>query len=215
MTTLWKRFKYAFEADLHNAFDKKEQKNPIAMLNQYIREAEKQTEKTGTWIERQSQLKIQLEKELNESQEMLAKRTTQLELANQTNEGELIDFAKAEVAAYTNRAEVLQASISRTTEELFGLEQKYEEMKHKVKDMKVRQLQLMGKENVTRAHHQMDRMLQPESSKNADNRLVAFDEMEQYIDRLGQRIEKDHDVSSMERRLAQLEKKEQPTHEIV
>lgn len=215
MTTLWKRFKYAFEADLHNTFDKKEQKNPIAMLNQYIREAEKQTEKTGTWIERQSQLKIQLEKELHESQEMLAKRTTQLELANQTNEGELIDFAKAEVAAYTNRAEVLQASISRTTEELFGLEQKYEEMKHKVKDMKVRQLQLMGKENVTRAHHQMDRMLQPESSKNADNRLVAFDEMEQYIDRLGQRIEKDHDVSSMERRLAQLEKKEQPTHEIV
>jgi lia operon protein LiaH len=215
MTTLWKRFKYAFEADLHNAFDKKEQKNPIAMLNQYIREAEKQTEKTGTWIERQSQLKIQLEKELQESQEMLAKRTTQLELANQTNEGELIDFAKAEVAAYTNRAEVLQASISRTTAELFGLEQKYEEMKHKVKDMKVRQLQLMGKENVTRAHHQMDRMLQPESSKNADNRLVAFDEMEQYIDRLGQRIEKNHDVSSMERRLAQLEKKEQPTHEIV
>ncbi len=215
MTTLWKRFKYAFEADLHNAFDKKEQKNPIAMLNQYIREAEKQTEKTGTWIERQSQLKIQLEKELHESQEMLAKRTTQLDLANQTNESELIDFAKAEVAAYTNRAEVLQASISRTTEELFGLEQKYEEMKHKVKDMKVRQLQLMGKENVTRAHHQMDRMLQPESSKNADNRLVAFDEMEQYIDRLGQRIEKDHDVSSMERRLAQLEKKEQPTHEIV
>jgi lia operon protein LiaH len=215
MTTLWKRFKYAFEADLHNAFDKKEQKNPIAMLNQYIREAEKQTEKTGIWIERQSQLKIQLEKELHESQEMLAKRTTQLDLASQTNEGELIDFAKAEVAAYTNRAEVLQANISRTTEDLFGLEQKYEEMKHKVKDMKVRQLELMGKENVTRAHHQMDRMLQPESSKNADNRLVAVDEMEQYIDRLGQRIEKDHDVSSMERRLAQLEKKEQPTHEIV
>lgn len=215
MTTLWKRFKYAFEADLHNVFDKKEQKNPIAMLNQYIREAEKQTEKTGIWIERQSQLKKQLEKELLESQEMLAKRTTQLELANQTNEGELIDFAQSEVTAYTNRTEVLQASISRTIEELFGLEQKYEEMKHKVKDMKVRQLQLMGKENVTRAHHQMDRMLQPESSKNGDKRLAAFDEMEQYIDRLGQRIEKEHEVSSMERRLALLEKNEEPKHEVV
>ncbi|HSO56982.1 MAG TPA: PspA/IM30 family protein [Paenisporosarcina sp.] len=215
MTTLWKRFKYAFEADLHHAFDKKEEKNPIAMLNQYIREAEKQTEKTGIWIERQSQLKKQLEKELLESQEMLAKRTTQMELANQTNEGELIDFAQSEVTAYTNRTEVLQASISRTTEELFGLEQKYEEMKHKVKDMKVRQLQLMGKENVTRAHHQMDRMLQPESSDNGEKRLAAFDEMEQYIDRLGQRIEKEHDVSSMERRLAMLEKKEEPKHEVV
>ena len=215
MTTLWKRFKYAFEADLHNAFDKKEQKNPIAMLNQYIREAEKQTEKTGIWIERQSQLKLQLEKEHQDAQEMLVKRTSQMELANQTNEVELIDFAQAEVAAYTNRTEVLQASISRTIEELFGLEQKYEEMKHKVKDMKVRQLQLMGKENVTRAHYQMDRMLQPESSNNGDKRLAAFDEMEQYIDRLGQRIEKEHDVSSMERRLAMLEKNEEPKHEVV
>lgn len=215
MTTLWKRFKYAFEADLHNVFDKKEQKNPIAMLNQYIREAEKQTEKTGIWIERQSQLKLQLEKEHQEAQEMLVKRTSQMELANQTNEVELIDFVQAEVAAYTNRTEVLQASISRTIEELFGLEQKYEEMKHKVKDMKVRQLQLMGKENVTRAHHQMDRMLKPESSNNGDKRLAAFDEMEQYIDRLGQRIEKEHDVSSMERRLAMLEKNEEPKHEVV
>jgi lia operon protein LiaH len=215
MTTLWKRFKYAFEADLHTVFDKKEQKNPIAMLNQYIREAEKQTEKTGIWIERQSQLKLQLEKEHQEAQEMLVKRTSQLELASQTNEVELIDFAQAEVAAYTNRTEVLQASISRTIEELFGLEQKYEEMKHKVKDMKVRQLQLMGKENVTRAHHQMDRMLQPESSNNGNKRLAAFDEMEQYIDCLGQRIEKEHDVSSMERRLAMLEKNEEPKHEVV
>ncbi|EPD51297.1 hypothetical protein HMPREF1210_01895 [Paenisporosarcina sp. HGH0030] len=215
MTTLWKRFKYAFEADLHNVFDKKEQKNPIAMLNQYIREAEKQTEQTGRWIERQAQLKAELEKELQETTEMLVKRSSQLELAQQTNEGELIDFAKAEVTAYTNRKDVLQASISRTIEELFGLEQKFEEMKHKLKDMKVRQLQLMGKENVTRAHHQMDRVLQPEAAKNGEKRLLAFDEMEQYIERLGQRIEKQHDVSSMERRLEMLEKKEQPQSEIV
>ena len=215
MTTLWKRFKYALEADLHTAFDKKEQKNPIAMLNQYIREAEKQTEQTGKWLERQSQLKTQLEKELQEATDMMEKRSKQAELARQTNEVELISFAEQEIAAYANRAEVLQNSITSTTEELFGLEQKYEEMKHKVKDMKVRQLQLMGKENVTRAHHQMDRMLQPESSNNADKRLVAFEEMEQYIDRLGQRIEKEHDVSSMERRLEQLEKKEQSIPEIV
>lgn len=43
---LLQRFRYTIEADLHQLFDKKEQKNPIAMLNQYIREAEKQTEQT-------------------------------------------------------------------------------------------------------------------------------------------------------------------------
>ncbi|WP_019413229.1 PspA/IM30 family protein [Paenisporosarcina sp. TG20] len=212
MTTLWKRFKYAFEADLHTVFDRKEQKNPIAMLNQYIREAEKQTEQTGKWIERQTQLKVQLEKELQEAKEMHAKRSTQADLANQQSEIDLISFAQAEVSAYANRAEVLQNSISRKTEELFNLEQKYEEMKHKVKDMKVRQLQLMGKENITRAHHQIDRVL---SSQNPDKHIITFDEMEKYIENLGQHIEKQHDVSSMERRLEMLEKNETQKQETV
>lgn len=212
MTTLWKRFKYAFEADLHTVFDQKEQKNPIAMLNQYIREAEKQTAQTGTWIERQTQLKVQLEKELQETKEMHTKRTTQADLAYQKNEVDLISFAQTEVLAYANRAEVLKNSISRTTEELFELEQKYEEMKHKVKDMKVRQLQLMGKENITRAHHQIDRVL---SSQNADKHILTFDEMEKYIENLGQHIEKQHEVSSMERRLEMLEKNEPQKQETV
>ncbi len=215
MTTLWKRFMHTFEADLHTAFDQKEQKNPIAMLNQYIREAEKQTAQTGKWLERQSQLKSQLEKELQEAQDMHTKRANQLDLARHTNEEELIAFAESEVTIYSNRTDTLRDSINRTTRELFALEQKFEEMKHKVKDMKVRQLQLMGKENVTRAHNQMDRVLQPESTNNVEKRLIAFDEMEQYIERLGQRIEKQHDVSSMERRLEMLEKNKQPEQEIV
>ena len=48
----------------HTVLDKKENKNPIAMLNQYIREAEKQTESVGKLLERQSKLKGELEKEL-------------------------------------------------------------------------------------------------------------------------------------------------------
>ena len=88
-------------------------------------------------------------------------------------------------------------------------------MKHKVKDMKVRQLQLMGKENVTRAHRQMDRVLSPESVENAEKRLGTFSEMEEYIDRLGNRIEKEHEVSSMEQRLELLEKNETKKVEIV
>lgn len=215
MTTLWKRIKHTFEADLHTAIDQKEQKNPIAMLNQYIREAEKQTTQTGKWLERQAQLKNQLEKELQEAQDMHTKRANQLDLARQTNEDELIAFAESEVTTYSNRTDTLNESITRTSRELFALEQKYEEMKHKVKDMKVRQLQLMGKENVTRAHNQMDRVLQPESTNNVEKRLLAFDEMEQYIERLGQRIEKQHDVSSMERRLEMLEKNKQSEQEIV
>ncbi|MGG0655693.1 PspA/IM30 family protein [Rummeliibacillus pycnus] len=206
MVNLLQRLKYTIEADLHHLFDKKEEKNPIAMLNQYVREAEKQTEETGKWLERQGQLKQKLEKELEETMEMHDKRSKQLELAKLSGEQDLISFAEQEIQTYTQRSIVLRDSIDKTTEELFGLERKYEEMKHKIKDMKVRQLQLMGKENVVRAHNQMDHILNPESTSNSNKRLNSFDEMENYIERLGQKIDREHEVTSMEERLALLEK---------
>jgi len=196
---LFQRFKYTIEADLHQVFDKKEQKNPIAMLNQYIREAEKQTEQTGTLLERQGQLKEKLEQELKQNTELLVKREAQLKLATTSDEQDLIDFATDEVAAYTARNNTLQASIEASTREYFELERKFETMKHKIKDMKVRQLQLMGKENVTRAHHQMDGML-------AKNNKANFEDLEAYIDKLAYQIDKDHEVTTFEARLAQLEK---------
>ncbi|MGE7928394.1 PspA/IM30 family protein [Lysinibacillus xylanilyticus] len=197
---LFQRFKYTVEADLHQLFDKKEQKNPIAMLNQYIREAEKQTEQTGKLLERQGQLKEKLEQEFKQNAELLAKREAQLKLATTSGEQDLIDFASDEVAAYTARNNTLQASIEASTREYFELERKFETMKHKIKDMKVRQLQLMGKENVTRAHHQMDGMI-------AKNNKTNFEDLESYIDKLAYQIDKDHEVTSFETRLAQLEKK--------
>ncbi|ACA39291.1 PspA/IM30 family protein [Lysinibacillus sp. fkY74-1] len=197
---LFQRFRYTVEADLHQLFDKKEQKNPIAMLNQYIREAEKQTEETGKLLERQGQLKEKLEQEYQQNADLLAKRESQLTLAKTSGEQDLIDFAMDEVTAYTARNHTLQASIEASTREYFELERKFETMKHKIKDMKVRQLQLMGKENVTRAHHQMDGMI-------AKNNKTNFEDLEAYIDKLAYQIDKDHEVTTFEARLAQLEKK--------
>ncbi|AUS85885.1 hypothetical protein LBYS11_05850 [Lysinibacillus sp. YS11] len=197
---LFQRFRYTVEADLHQLFDKKEQKNPIAMLNQYIREAEKQTEQTGKLLERQGQLKEKLEQEYKENADLLAKRESQLALAKSGGEQDLIDFATDEVTAYSARNLTLKASIEASTREYFELERKFETMKHKIKDMKVRQLQLMGKENVTRAHHQMDGMI-------AKNNKTNFEDLEAYIDKLAYQIDKDHELTTFEARLAELEKK--------
>ncbi len=202
MNSLWNRFKYSVQADLHSVFDKKESKNPIAMLNQYIREAEKQTASVGKLLERQSKLKAELQKELGEAEKMADKRRSQLDLARTAGEEDLIAFAEEEVAAYEARATSLTESMMEATYELISLERKFEEMKHKVKDMKVRQLQLMGKENVTRAHHRMDQVISPEE---AEDRLASVNEMNQYIENLGGKIERDYETSSMERRLESLE----------
>lgn len=212
MKSLWYRLKYSIQADLHSAFDKKESKNPIAMLNQYIREAEKQTDSIGKLLERQSKLKAELQKELTEAEKMAEKRRNQLELATAAGEEDLIEFAKEEIAAYETRAAGVTESIMETAYELISLERKFEEMKHKVKDMKVRQLQLMGKENVTRAHHRMDQVISPE---DAEKRLATIGEMNNYIENLGNKIDTEYETSSMERRLESLETTSVKEKEIV
>ncbi len=199
MVGLLKRFRYTLEADLHQLFDKKESKNPLAMLNQYIREAEKQTEQTGKLLTRQAQLKEQLQSELKETTSMLEKRTKQLELAQQANELDLVAFASQEVESYKTRQFTLLNSIEESNKEFVELEQKFETMKHKIKDMKVRQLQLMGKENVTRAHHKMDEVLKSKDESE-------FDDLSSYIDTLADKIEKDYERTQLEARLAGLEK---------
>lgn len=206
MNSLWNRFKYSIEADLHSIFDKKESKNPIAMLNQYIREAEKQTDSIGKLLERQGKLKSEMQKELTEAEKMADKRRSQLELAQVAGEEDLIAFAEEEIAAYDTRAAELSESIAETAYELIALERKFEEMKHKVKDMKVRQLQLMGKENVTRAHRRMDQVISPE---NADSNMASVSEMKKYIENLGGKIDREYETSSMERRLEALVKVEE------
>ncbi|MFC5605103.1 PspA/IM30 family protein [Sporosarcina koreensis] len=212
MNTLWNRIKYTVQADLHSMLDKKESKNPIAMLNQYIKEAEKQTESVGKLLERQGKLKVELEKEFTEAEAMLAKRRRQLELAQSTGEEDLVAFTQDEIHTYEARANELAASITQSEQELIALERKFEEMKHKVKDMKVRQLQLMGKENVTRAHRRMDQFISPETG---DKQVSSVEEMNAYIENLGSKINREYEVSSMERRLEMLEKNAASKTEIV
>lgn len=105
---------------------------------------------------------------------MLQKRQSQLELAQSASESDLTRFMEMEVATYSQRAADLKATIGENLSEINRLGQRFEEMKYKAKDMKVRQLQVIGKENATRAHHQMDKVLNPEVTAE---RLGSYDDM--------------------------------------
>ncbi|WP_153733090.1 PspA/IM30 family protein [Sporosarcina obsidiansis] len=200
MNAFWHRVKYTVQEDLNGLFDKKKKENPLATLNQYFLDAQQQTVEIGKLLERQGRLKEELEQERQDAELMAMKRRRQLELAEATGEEELISFAKAEVEAYEGRVARLSASIQDATHELLSLERKFEEMKHRVKDMRVRQLQLMGKENVTRAEEKMNRFVAPEDM------FSTLDHLHAYIENLGGSTPSKQSASSMEQRLESLEK---------
>lgn len=204
MTNLFTRIKDMIAADLNQVLDQKEKQNPIAMLNHYLRQCEQETEKVKVLIERQHILKEQFSKEYQEALELAGKRKHQAEIALRAGETALHEFAEAEHRQYAERAEHLSKAMEQTKSQLEELERKYTDMKHKLKDMQIRRMELMGRENVTRAQHRMNQVL--ESNTATSQSFSRFKEIENYIDRLEDQVNRSYYRSTIDSRIAELEK---------
>jgi lia operon protein LiaH len=204
MTNLLTRLKNTVMADLNDALDRKEQQNPIALLNQYLRQCEQETEKAGKLVERQATLKAEFAKELEQAVELSERRKYQAEIALNAGETELHQFAAAEHQLYVERAERLKVSVAQVEGQLSELERKHQEMKHKLKDMHLRRMELMGRENITRANVRINTVLV--SNKVSDQSSSRFHEIENYIDRLEHQVNNSFYQNTIDARIAQLEK---------
>ncbi|WP_102261391.1 PspA/IM30 family protein [Mesobacillus jeotgali] len=204
MANLLTRIKNTVMADLHEALDQKEKKNPIALLNQYLRECENETEKVRKLLERQGQLKEQFAREHHQALEMAEKRKYQSEVAMRAGESDLQEFAAQEQTQYEERAARLKEAMENAVKQQLELERKYEEMNHKLKDMHIRRLELMGRENVTRANYRMDQVL--ENNSKSDKAYSRFSEMETYLDHLEEKVNNNYNRNTIDSRIAQLEK---------
>ncbi|WHY87437.1 PspA/IM30 family protein [Neobacillus novalis] len=204
MTNLFTRIKNTITADLHEVLDQKEKQNPIVLLNQYLRQCEQETEKVRKLLERQYTLKDEFTREFHQAAELAEKRKYQAEIASKAGETELYQFAAAEHQQYADRAQRLSASLEQVKGQLGDLERKYEEMKHKLKDMNLRRMELMGRENVTRANVRINQVL--DSNTYSDKSYSKFKDIENYLDRLEHQVNSSFYRNTIDARIAQLEK---------
>jgi phage shock protein A len=204
MTNLLIRIKDVITADLHEALDQKEKQNPISLLNHYLRQCEQETDKVRKLIERQYTLQDQFTREYQAALEFAGKRKHQAEIAANAGETDLYEFATAEHQQYAERAVRLSKALEETKGQLEELERKYQEMKHKVKDMNIRRMELMGRENVTRAQQRMNKVLEPNSISSKS--FTRFQEIENYLDRLEYQVNSSYYRSTIDGRIADLEK---------
>ncbi len=202
MANIFTRIKDSISADLHHFMDQKDQKNPLAALNQYLRQSEQEKEKVRKLIERQYRLKDEFSREYLKAQDLADKRMKQAGVAEKASETEMYEFAMKEYNEYQARAERMKASREEAISQLGTLEQKYEEMKHKLKDMRLRQMELMGRENIARANQQINRVVH----ESADKPYSRFAEMEQYIEGLEYKMNSAYYRSTFDSKIEQLEK---------
>lgn len=214
MNDLFSRMKQTLTADFYHVLDKMEQKNPISLLNQYLRQAEAETEKVRKLVERQYQLKAEFTKELAEAEGLAEKRKNQAKIAETAGESELQAFAVQESDRYSTRALRIKEALIIAEKQLNELEYKYREMKHKLKDMNIRRMELMGKENIAHAHQRMNQVIDAGSTSSSS--AGKFEDTENYLDNLEQRINSNYQRQSIDARIIQLEKemKTEETHSI-
>ncbi|WP_018394358.1 PspA/IM30 family protein [Bacillus sp. 37MA] len=199
---LFTRIKQSISADLHHMLDRKEQQNPIAVLNHYLRQSEQEKDKVRTLIERQYRLKDEFISEYHHAQELADKRFAQASIAKKAGEEELHTFAMKEYEDYQSRAERIKMLVEESTQQLETLEHKYDEMNYKLKDMHLRRMELMGRENVARTNHRLNKVIADES----DKRSSRFTEMEQYIDGLERKVNHSYEHHTFDSKMAKLEK---------
>ena len=207
MSNIFTRMIDSVTADVHELLDKKEQKNPGKMLNQYLRECEQEVAKVRLLVERQYRLKEELTREHAEAKRFYEKRSHQVEVASRAGEVELYDFALAEKNQYEDRVNRLEDAIAEASKQLDELEFKYAEMKHKLKDMQLRRLEIMGRENVARANQRINFVLE-QKPKNQGEASARFEEIEYYISRLEKKVETDYYRQTIDARIEQLENEE-------
>jgi len=202
MANLFKRMKNSIVADLHDLLDQKEQKNPIATLNQYLRQCEAEVEKMRKYIERQYLLKDEFQREYEKAISMQKKRKQQAEIAQEAGEMELYEVALQDQLYFEERAKRMEEARRQVEEQLDTMERKYAEMQHKLKDMKLKRLELMGRENTARAHYQANKVLNFEDSESP---LSRFDELENYIERIEHQVNTAYYRNTLDAKIRQLE----------
>ncbi|AIF44083.1 PspA/IM30 family protein [Virgibacillus sp. SK37] len=202
MASIFTRIKDSITTDLHHLMDQKEQKNPIAALNHYLRQSEQEKEKVRKLVDRQYKLKEEFTKEYIQANDMADKRLKQASIAEKAGEQQMYDFAIKEHEEYQLRADRMKASYEEAAQQLETLEQKYEEMKHKLKDMHLRRMELMGRENIAKANYQMNKVV----DASADKPFSKFAEMEGYIEGLEYKVNSAYYRTTFDSKIAKLEK---------
>ncbi|MCO7175295.1 PspA/IM30 family protein [Sporolactobacillus kofuensis] len=204
MSNLFTRLKDSISADLNDLLDQKEQKNPIAMLNQHLRRCEKEVKRVRELIDRQYLLKDQFIKEYHEASDMADKRAHQANIAERASETELYAFATREQADYKQKAERLKSAYDTTVQQLDQLEQKYAEMKRKLKDMYLKRMELMSRENIANANHRINTIIEPERAFGQS--FSRFEESELYLEQLEQKVNTRHHQNAIDARIRELER---------
>ncbi|MDG4656033.1 PspA/IM30 family protein [Ectobacillus antri] len=202
--TLLQRVRDVVLADLYSALETQEKKNPIALLNQYLRDGVKEVETIEKLVDRHRMLQKNFMHELEQARYMAAKRAKQASIANQAGEVTLAERAEQESVYYQDQVVRLEKMHATTAEQVEDLQLRLEEMKNKLKEMHAKRMELMARENVANAQRRINDTLYKISGQSS---FLRFEEIEEQIRQIEKQVVSEAEQDGFDYKIAQLEKR--------
>jgi len=207
---LFNRVKDVVKVDFQNVIDKRKRKknSPTAKLNQFMRNCETEIKGIEGLVNRQGELKAKLYQEKEQAEYMVKKRESQCEVATQAGEIELEKRAHEELAYYQDQAVKLEGLYEKAEKDEDDLQNQLQNMRHQLKEMHNRRLELLTREAAAHANKRLTSSLAVLSAGGAY--LESFEkEIEQVEDGVQVEYERtpfDVKIESLERELNLKEK---------
>lgn len=154
---LFSRIKNIVTADLHEALDKCE--NPMAMLQQHLREMDQQVAKAEKALAGQFYLEKRYEILLEEAEATVAKRTRQAELAVAKGDDSVAKIALQEKIAEESKLQMLREQAALTQDNTAQLVEQIEKLKAEYQDFQFKKLELESRVHAASSIKQGQEML--------------------------------------------------------
>ena len=206
-----KRLRDIALATIHEGLDALE--NPVAMLNQYLRDMEAEIEKAEASIVKQIMIEKKFWEYRDEAQRMVEKRQRQAALAVEAGEEDLARRALYEKKQYAQKVEQYERMAKEAQQKVLEMKEQLKEMKEKYTAMRDRKYELISRAHAAKSKKQMQTAL---SKFDADSALKGFKRMEERIMEMETELEirKEGRPLSFEERLASLEPDEEIEKEL-
>ncbi|MFT9847058.1 PspA/IM30 family protein [Aneurinibacillus sp. REN35] len=172
--SIFKRIETITTAAIHQTLDQVE--NPAAMLNQYMRDMEAEIAQAEVAIARQVAQEKNWEMLIGETEQRIAKRERQAELAIAEGEETIARQAVADKQQCTARKETYEQLLSSSRQRTIELREQLQELKDKFYEMRSKKEALLSRARVAKTSQSMHTALHSIDTKSAAHGFARMEE---------------------------------------
>lgn len=184
------------KANVNSALDKLE--DPVKMIDQILRELDQDIAKMTAAVTSQMAVEKRFERELQETEQIIARRDEQARVAVEQGDDNLAREALIDKKRHIEKRDALKVNYDKAKETAARLRKQLEDMKSRVQDMKTKRSALIAQAEAAKATKRITRTM---SGVGNENLADSFSKMEEKIQQMHDEAQAAQELAESERSL--------------